>query len=49
VKTELLERSVKAELKANGKIQSQYNPKENDKKAQKIGLFSEGTKGVLAR
>jgi hypothetical protein len=50
VKTELLERSVKAEVKANGKIQSQYNQKENNKKEQKIGFFlREGTTSALAR
>jgi hypothetical protein len=35
VKIELLERSVKAEVKANEKIQSQYSPKENNKKSKR--------------
>jgi hypothetical protein len=49
VKTEFLERSVKAEVKANGKIQSQYSQKANNKKEQKIAFFSEGTTSALAR
>jgi hypothetical protein len=49
VTTELLERSVNAEVKGRMERDNYNTAQRKIKRGQKTGLFSEGTKRILAR